>query len=51
MYPLAASGPPRRGQLLAVLNEAAGYDNFPMFWQFLPLEGGLIFELVILDQY
>jgi hypothetical protein len=35
----------------AVLNQHAGYANFAMFWQFLPLEDGLIFELVILYQY
>lgn len=35
----------------AVLNEYSGCVNFAMFRQFLPLEDGLIFELVILDQY
>ncbi len=35
----------------AVLNEHTEYANFAMFRQFLPLEDGLIFELVILDQY
>lgn len=32
-----------------VLNLTTEYDSLPVFWQFLPLGDGLIFEPVILD--